>query len=691
LFLEICNQFVSSHFLPLSSHIFKLFFFKLYHYINFKTIYIMKTKTLLSTALSAAFLLFKSEASAQTIGSYYTVPPCVTSIVVNVVGAQGGSGKQATGPLAYGGHGGRVQATISVIPGEVLALYFGDQGYMTNGSASTNYSYGGGGGINLQYSDGNIFAGTGGGCSQIRRSPYSTAEILVVAGGGGGASPYNYGGHGGGLIAQAGWSGFPSGASQPGTQSAGGAPTQLCGDGIPTAGSALYGGNGSSSTTSSNQGGGGGSGYYGGGGGTCGDGGSGGSSYTIPGSINVIHTNGYNNAGNGYINITPITTLAAPSTITGITTMCANSIANNYSVTPVAGATSYSWTVPAGANITSGQGTNSITVTFGSTGSQISVIASNSCTSSSATTKTIIVNPEPIITVNSGAICSGQSFTMMPSGANTYTYTSTIAVVSPTTNTFYYVTGTSSQGCVGSGFAISNVTVNALPTIVVNSGAICTGNSFTMTPSGATTYTFSNGSNVASPTANANYNVIGTNANGCVSATGAVSSVTVNALPTINVTSNNSLICIGQSANLTASGATSYTWNTSSNLTTIAVTPTTTTTYTLMGTDANGCQGSNTITQAVSLCTDINSQLVTPSSQFVIYPNPTNEIINVDLEMIDGVSTSASITNALGQVMLNETINTQHSSFNIQYFANGIYYLKVQNGNATQVIKVVKQ
>jgi hypothetical protein len=104
---------------------------------------------------------------------------------------------------------------------------------------------------------------------------------------------------------------------------------------------------------------------------------------------------------------------------------------------------------------------------------------------------------------------------MVPTGANTYTYSSGSAIVSPLVNTSYNVTGTSSQGCVATNTAISNVTVNITPTVSVNSGSICTGNSFTMAPGGASTYTYSNGSAIVSPIVNTSYSVTGTSTNTC--------------------------------------------------------------------------------------------------------------------------------------------------------------------------------
>ena len=59
--------------------------------------------------------------------------------------------------------------------------------------------------------------------------------------------------------------------------------------------------------------------------------------------------------------------------VNGLQTVSVNQTGVTYSVTPTA-STTYTWTVPAGANITSGQGTNQITVTFSTTSGNVSVI-----------------------------------------------------------------------------------------------------------------------------------------------------------------------------------------------------------------------------------------------------------------------------------------------------------------------------
>jgi hypothetical protein len=110
---------------------------------------------------------------------------------------------------------------------------------------------------------------------------------------------------------------------------------------------------------------------------------------------------------------------------------------------------------------------------------------------------------------------------MVPSGANTYTYSSGSAVVTPTATASFSVTGTSTQGCVSSNTVISTVTVNSLPMVMAatNSTLLCVGNSATLTASGATSYTWNTTATTTviavSPTTTVTYTVNGTGANGC--------------------------------------------------------------------------------------------------------------------------------------------------------------------------------
>jgi parallel beta-helix repeat protein len=342
------------------------------------------------------------------------------------------------------------------------------------------------------------------------------------------------------------------------------------------------------------------------------------------------------------------------------------------------GADSYSWT----------NGVTDATAFSPTVTATYTVTGTNTLTGCFNTAlNTVTVNALPTITVSSGSICSGQSYTIIANGATTYTSVPSLTgpVVSPTITTNYSITGTDANGCVSSNTAVSTVTVNNLPTISVNSGSICAGNSFTMTPSGASTYTYSNGSAVVTPTSNASYNVTGTDANGCISSSAAVSSVTVNALPIVMATTNNTLLCTGNSATLTATGAISYTWNTSATTTVIAVSPTTTVTYTVNGTDANGCSNVATVTQSVSTCAGIEA--LSNDAAIKLYPNPNNGLFTIELTSPSKVT----VTNALGQIVITETFEAGNHNLDILNQSNGVYFVKIIENNKQQIIKVIKQ
>jgi hypothetical protein len=91
--------------------------------------------------------------------------------------------------------------------------------------------------------------------------------------------------------------------------------------------------------------------------------------------------------------------VAAPGAagpITGPATVCKNNT-ETYSVGTIAGATSYVWTAPSGATITSGQGTVSISVLFGAsaTSGNISVHGANTSGSGAASNLLVSVNTVP--------------------------------------------------------------------------------------------------------------------------------------------------------------------------------------------------------------------------------------------------------------------------------------------------------
>lgn len=232
----------------------------------------------------------------------FTVPAGVTSLLVDMAGAQGGHESSSAGlPFGDPGWGGRVQATIPVTPLQVLTIYVGGVGKDGNATSAGAGGYNGGGNGGIAY--GQYTGGGGGGASDIRTGAAGILDRIVVAGGGGGSGYSSGGGHGGDTIAANG--------DNPGTPAYGGGQTDSTGYGsiysIYAGGNGHLGigGNGVDSLTS----GGGGGGYYGGGGGAMGDGG-GGSSFTIPAATDVTHIQG-NQQGDGFVTLT----FAAPTAL----------------------------------------------------------------------------------------------------------------------------------------------------------------------------------------------------------------------------------------------------------------------------------------------------------------------------------------------------------------------------------------
>ncbi len=136
--------------------------------------------------------------------------------------------------------------------------------------------------------------------------------------------------------------------------------------------------------------------------------------------------------------------------------------------------------------------------------------------------------------------------------------------------------------------------------ITVNSASVCYGNSCILTASGGTAYLWSNGATGNSiavfPLSHATYTITGTDGSNCSST--AVTNVYVNILPTVTANTTATTVCAGSSATLTGLGASSYLW-TGGVINGVGFVPSSTHTYTVIGTDANNCSNTDTTTITV--------------------------------------------------------------------------------------------
>ena len=240
----------------------------------------------------------------------------------------------------------------------------------------------------------------------------------------------------------------------------------------------------------------------------------------------------------------------------------------------------------------------------------------------------VTVNPLPAANAGSGnAICYGSSTVIgsSPVGSDTYLWasnppgyygTASSATVNPTSLTTYTLTETTPSGCVNSNSVI--IAVNPLPGAIAGSNqSICFGTSTSIGASavGTDTYTWtSNPSGFSSTSSNPAITPATTTtymltetilATGCTNSNSVI--VTINPLPAANAGSDQS-ICTGNSAMLGSSAVSgdTYSWSsnpsgTTSTLSNPGVTPTVTTTYTLIETiTATGCTNTNLVVVTVN-------------------------------------------------------------------------------------------
>jgi hypothetical protein len=287
------------------------------------------------------------------------------------------------------------------------------------------------------------------------------------------------------------------------------------------------------------------------------------------------------------VTVVPVPTVA----VSGPTAIC---IGNSATLT-AGGATTYTWSTSSNATLIAISPT--IATGYTLTG------RTSGCTNTTAITVTVLSLPQTSIS-SQPSLCIGNSINLIAGGASSYTWNTTsnspTIAVSPTATTSYTVVGQGTNGCLKS--AVKTITVNPLPTLsVTGGGGVCPGNNAILQVSGATTYTWSNGLHAASilvtPTANTTYTVAGTSAAGCSNS--AVTSVSISALPAITATVSSPAVCAGSSVTLGGVGAVTYTW-TGGVTNNTAFVPTSTNSYTVTGTDANGCKNQTVTTITVN-------------------------------------------------------------------------------------------
>jgi hypothetical protein len=333
------------------------------------------------------------------------------------------------------------------------------------------------------------------------------------------------------------------------------------------------------------------------------------------------------------VNVTPLTTVVANTTAT---TIC---YGEEITLTG-SGATSYTWD----NGVTNG-------VAFMPTSTTTySVIANFECSKTAQVTITVNPLPEVSATSTSTAVCAEEQITLTGEGAESYLWdngvANGVAFIPSNTNT-YTVTGTTANNCKATDEI--TVTMSPLTAVVANTTAttICLGAEITLTGSGeASSYAWDNGvtDGVAfAPTATTTYSV--TDAIGCSNT--AQITITVNPPPVISASSTAPTVCDGEQITLTGSGGSSYFWDNGVTDGTAFI-PTATTTYTVTGTDANGCSATDQITITVkpspTVAANTTANTLCSGEQVTLTATSSVASFSWDNSVTDGVAFTPSAT-----------------------------------------------
>ncbi len=408
---------------------------------------------------------------------------------------------------------------------------------------------------------------------------------------------------------------------------------------------------------------------------------------------------------NGNVVLTTNPLPQAANAIVGNNSVCQNATVT-YTTTSVIDATTYTWSVPSGATIESGQGSTQISVKFnGNTSGNIAVFAQNSCGAGQPALLAVTVNSAPslAITGNPSSFCAGTSATLTATGnANAFSWSTGATTqsinVAPTSNMTYSVTTTNSNGC--STIGTITLDVHPLPVVTLNlpETSFCADQGVMALSGGSPAggvysgnYVYNN-SLVPSATPTGTYPITYTYTDtyGCMGI--AVQDATFNSIPAIMFSNIPGPIYTNTpafylSGYVSASGGTFSGPGVSGNIfnPAIAGPGTHMITYTFVH-PTTGC--SNTQIQYITVTDSGTGTGVDEvvSNSINIFPNPTSETLN-----LTGIKTqeivSLRVMDLTGRVLYSTTTLEETMQLDVAAFASGSYIICFINSDGISITK----
>ena len=344
-----------------------------------------------------------------------------------------------------------------------------------------------------------------------------------------------------------------------------------------------------------------------------------------------------------------LTLLPNPTvTVTGNASFCEGSSSQ---LTATGGGT-YQWST----------GSTQTVITVSQSGTY-TVTATNADGCSATASIVVTAHPLPQIVISGNTtICAGSSTTLTATGASSYIWNTGNQSASLFVNAFgmYSVTGTSSDGCVGSADVV--VLVAPLPDIVIAGDTnICQGESTMLVAQGGTTYIWSDGSTDSTMLVSTagNLQVMGFSEAGCHN----VATATVHVW---NPDVNEETVSVSDSC---------YTWNGE--------------TYCQSGDyvqtlqNMHGCD--STVTLHLTLHVGIGDH---SANNITLYPNPTRG--TVQIRNSGSNILSVTVFDASGRMLNTVNVNDHTAAIDLSGYAVGTYFLRIMTENGVVTKRVVK-
>jgi gliding motility-associated-like protein len=368
--------------------------------------------------------------------------------------------------------------------------------------------------------------------------------------------------------------------------------------------------------------------------------------FNNPGTETVTATSYYTVGGVQYCVFTTVDlTLAPPTSTFTAASVCENQSTSFVDASSSAGqefVTAWQWNFGDGNTSTQQNPTHTYS-TAGTYNVQLSVTTNNNCVGSTTIPYTVHALPNTNAGADFTTNCINPTHTLSGSGGGNYSWSpssglsnASIAnpVANPTSNTTYTLTVTDGNGCVNTDDVVINVD-KGIPTVGAGTDFTtnCITPTHTLNGTGSGSYSWSPSSglsnaNIANPVANpsstTNYTLTVTGANGCTNTEDIL--ITVDkGLPSVDAGTDFTTTCTTPTYTINGSGTGSFQWSPISGLSdaTIATpvaSPSTTTTYTLTTTGANGCTNSD----AVTITVDQNYPIVPPINDITLDCNTSS-------------------------------------------------------------------